>query len=156
MVRSCGPSRTGRRASRAHLDARRRSGSGGERLAVERFLDSEHQGELVVRGLVEHTVDEECGRAADTTACAARQVLTDAGVEGALVHVGYPTVGVRYRARRIAHQRAAREVGLVLEQHVVHCPEGTLGAGSFRGLRSQLGVWVQLPKREVAKYEAQL
>ena len=97
-------------------------------------------------------VDEEGWSARDPAEIGTVYVLGDpsrasmtAQIKGELCDVQAELSGVMDEVRR-------GQCTLMIEQKVVHCPEGTLACGRFCGLGGELGVDVHIPQRKVAPH----
>ncbi len=99
-------------------------------------------------------VDEEGRRARNAADVGAVDVLGDLGRALVFAEVVRESLDVEPQPLRVFHQVARLERILVVEQQVVHLPEGPLPGRGFRRLRGKLGVWVDVAQRQMPPHVA--
>ena len=103
--------------------------------------------------VVATAVDEERGRPGGAAVVGTRDVPLDAERVAPLVQLADEPVDVETECRRVLRQVGLLERLLVGEEHVVHLPEPSLGAGRLGG---EAGIVVHLVEREVAEHEREV
>ncbi len=101
-------------------------------------------------------VDEKSRRRANVAAAPALDVFAHLLQINVIVHLGGIAGKIEIQGSRVAVQILVLEVGLILEQHVVHRPELALRRRGLRGLRRQLCMRMRFLKRKMPEYEADL
>src|SRR5207237_250333 len=82
--------------------------------------------------------------------------LGDAGSAGMLAQVTGEALDVEAQPLGVPDEVAGSERVLMLEQKIVHFPEGALGGGGLRRLRGELRVGVDVTQRQVPPDEAEV
>jgi hypothetical protein len=94
-------------------------------------------------------VEEEGRCAGDAAQVGAVDVVGDARSAYAFPEVVRETLGVESELLDVTDQIVPLERVLVVEQKIVHLPEGALRGGGLRGFRGLLRVWVDVVQRQV-------
>src|SRR5829696_951119 len=110
----------------------------------------------IPRVVMPDAVDEKGRRSVYPAADTAEEMLAHSGCVDTVSQLALDSFCVESKQRCVASQLDILERILVLEQDIVHFPEGALRARGLGHFRRMLGVRMNLRERKVPKYKAQL
>ena len=105
-------------------------------------VDRVNQRLHAVRHILDPAVYEECWCVPYTTFLPVAQMLANNGQVDVLLDLLLERRNIEAKQPRVLAQIVALQVGLILEQQIVHLPEFALGIGRFRGFGCLHCMWV--------------